>query len=81
VYRYDVAKAARGARLEVVRHTSFWKPELGPQWYVVYRDLAREGTLERREECVRPSFALPEWAGRPGATLADLPFVHTRRPH
>jgi hypothetical protein len=73
VLKYDLKTHQIGAVLPVVLFTSYWKPELGPQWYVVYRDLAREGLLEKKKFHVRRGFALPEWRTHLGATLADLP--------
>ncbi len=61
------------ADLEVIPFTSYWKPEMGEQWYVVYRDSTREGPLVKKMERVRHDFSLPEWIIKPGATIADLP--------
>jgi hypothetical protein len=80
VYQYDPQTGRRGRRLEVVRFTSHWRPGLGPQWYVVYRDLAVEAPLEKKMERIEHDFSLPEWRDRPGATLRDLPHLHTHPP-
>jgi hypothetical protein len=68
VWRYD--GAARSRELQVVPFQSHWKPELGKQWYVVYRDLSREQKLTKKFERVEHDFSLPEWG--PGKTIADL---------
>jgi hypothetical protein len=80
VRQYDPATRRAGRRLEVIRLTSYWKPELGPQWYVVYRDTTREQPLKRNDERVAHDFSLPEWRTHPGATLVDLPYLYTHPP-
>ncbi|HWB52875.1 MAG TPA: hypothetical protein VG722_01740 [Tepidisphaeraceae bacterium] len=75
VLKYDLKTHAIGSTLPVVLFTSHWAPELGPQWYVVYRDLSREDTLEKVRWNIKQSYALPEWFTHPDATIADLPKV------
>jgi hypothetical protein len=75
VYQYNPQAKARGRLLEVISFTSYWKPELGAQWYVVYRDTTRETPLRKKPERVRHDFTLPEW--KPGATVGDLPYHNT----
>jgi hypothetical protein len=78
VFQYDVKKRLIGSALPVLLFTSHWKPNLGPQWYVIYRDLSREGTLEKKSEVLSDSFKLPEWYTRPNATVAQLPPLYTK---
>ena len=80
VYKYDQTAARKGPALEVVRFTSHWRKNLGPQWYVVYRDSTREGPLVKKNERPPHDFTLPEWTAKPGATIADLPCVNTHPP-
>lgn len=77
LFRYDRQKKARAAALDVISFTSHWAPELGPQWYVVYRDLSREQPIVKRKGQLAHDFTLPEWQSKPGATIADLPGVYT----
>jgi hypothetical protein len=77
VFMYDPKHERKGRRLEVVKFTSRWKPELGPQWYVIDRDSVHESALKKREERIAHDFSLPEWKGKSGATIADLPYVFT----
>lgn len=77
VFRYDPKTGQRDAAVETIRFKSHWKPELGEQWYVVYRDTTREGPLARRTEKVPHDFTLPEWESKPGATIRDLPYKNT----
>lgn len=81
VWKYAMAQGKKDRPLEVVRFMSHWQQKLGPQWYVVYRDLCREGPLIKRNECTAHDFALPEWQSRPGSTIADLPYVFTHPAH
>ena len=78
VFQYDVKGQRIGTALPVILFTSHWKSELGPQWYVIYRDLSREGVLEKKSEVLSDSFKLPEWYTRHNATIADLPGFYTR---
>jgi hypothetical protein len=75
VFKYDLKTRQIGAALPVVLFTSYWKPKLGPQWYVIYRDLSREGTLEKGNRPSDHDYALPEWFTHPNATLSDLPMI------
>jgi len=77
VFRYDRQKQAKGERLQVISFTSHWAPKLGPQWYVIYRDLSQEGPIEKTQGQLAHDFTLPEWQSKPGATIADLPGVNT----
>jgi hypothetical protein len=81
VFKYDKTTGARGGQLEVISFTNDWKPELGPQWYVVFRDSTREEVLDQKFERVPHDFSLPEWTALPGATIADLPghFTSNRK--
>jgi hypothetical protein len=78
VYQYDLAQSKKGRSLEVVKFTSHWKPDLGPRWYVVFRDSTKEHLLEKKNERIEHSFALPEWGA--GKTLRDLPYLFTHAP-
>jgi hypothetical protein len=78
IFQYDVKKRLIGSALPVIPFTSHWKPNLGPQWYVIYRDLSREGLLEKKSEVLSDSFKLPEWYTRPNATIAHLPPLYTK---
>jgi len=80
VHQYDPQSRHLGRRLAVVPFKSYWRPELGEQWYVVYRDLSREGPLVKKRERIGHEFSLPEWKDKPGATLRDLPYVNTHPP-
>jgi hypothetical protein len=76
VYQYDVATGTKGRQLEVVSRPSHRAPEDGPRWYVACRDIAKEHTLEKREESLCPDYDLPRWKG--GLyTLSDLPAHYT----
>jgi hypothetical protein len=77
-WMWDSRKKQKGRELEVVRFTSYWKQTLGEQWYVVYRDLSKEGKLKKKMERVEIDFRLPEWKAKAGATIADLPVVNAR---
>ena len=77
VFQWDANQKRRGRRLEVVRFKSYWKPELGEQWYVVYRDLSRETPLRKRAERMELDYRLPEWDG--SKTIADLVGRFTSR--
>ena len=77
VYTYNPKTGQRGAALEMVKFKSHWRPELGDQWYVVFRDTTREKPLVRKPGRVEHDFSLPEWEGKPGATIRDLPYKHT----
>ena len=72
VYKYDLKARKMDRRLEVVKFTSYWKKEEGPQWYVIYRDSTREQPLDKKMEATPIDFTLPEWSARPGSTIADL---------
>jgi hypothetical protein len=72
-WAWNVAKKKKGRELEIVRFTSYWKPEMGEQWYVVYRDLSKEGKLVKKDERMKTDFGLPEWKTKKNATIADLP--------
>jgi hypothetical protein len=74
VWKYQAGK--KGRELEVVAFQSHWNPEMGKQWYVVYRDLSREKRLTKTMERIEHSFALPEWGA--GKTIADLPGLYTK---
>lgn len=80
VRQYDPKTHSPGRTLEVNRFVSHWRPNLGPQWYVVYRDLSKEHPLEKRNEQIPHDFSLPEWQSPSNATIADLPYVKTHRP-
>jgi hypothetical protein len=80
VYQFDMSSKSRGRRLEVIAFTSYWKPKLGAQWYVVYRDTTRETALKKKNERLAHDFSLSEWRTRPGATLRDLPYLYTHPP-
>jgi len=60
----------------VLRGAGFWKPEIGKQWYVVYRDLSREKRLTKTMERIEHDYALPEWDMK--KTITDLPGLYTR---
>jgi glycosyl hydrolase family 43 len=74
-WKYDVAKAQKLEPLEVVKFKSHWAPELGEQWYVVFRDSLREEGLVKKDEKIAHDFALPEW--KAGASIKDLPPMYT----
>ena len=74
VWKFQGGK--RGRELEVVQFQSHWKPEIGKQWYVVYRDLSREKRLTKTMERIEHDYALPEWDLK--KTIADLPGLYTR---
>jgi hypothetical protein len=76
--QYDLAKQTKGRELEVVKFTSHWKPELGAQWYIVYRDSTKEHPLVKKRERIEHSYALPEWGS--DKTLSDLPYLFTHPP-
>jgi len=76
-YRCDPKTGARGAQLTVVRMDSAFRKDLGSVWYVVFRDLSKEGPMVRKDERIAPTYDLPEWTSRPKATIADLPYVNT----
>jgi hypothetical protein len=76
--QYDLAKQKKGRELEVVKFTSHWKPELGAQWYIVYRDSTKEHPLVKKNERIEHSYALPEWGS--DKTLSDLPYLFTHPP-
>jgi hypothetical protein len=78
--QYDPATHSPGRALEVIPFASHWRPELGPQWYVVYRNLSKERPLEKVDERIPHDFSLPEWQSKPNATVADLPYVKTHAP-
>jgi hypothetical protein len=80
VYKFDDAKKTLHERLECVRLTSHWRPEKGPQWYVVFRNTIRENPLILKSERVGHDYSLPEWKGKPSATLKDLPYQFTHPP-
>lgn len=80
VRQYNPATHSLGRELEVIAFASHWRPELGPQWYVVYRDLSKERPLEKRSEQIPHDFSLPEWRGKTNATIANLPYVKTHAP-
>jgi endo-1,4-beta-xylanase len=48
--------------------------------YFLQDDDKREEWTLGGDERVHASYALPEWTARPGATIADLPYVHTHPP-
>ncbi len=77
-WKWDPRTHERQRELEVVKFTSYWKPKLGEQWYVVYRDLSQEAKLIKRMERAKIDYHLPEWTAHPGATIADLPAVFTK---
>lgn len=77
VYKCDPTTGERTGRLDVLEMASAHRKEPGKAWYVVFRDLSREAPLIRKNERVATSYALPEWAARPNATIADLPYVYT----
>ena len=74
-WQYDPMKHHKGAELEVIEFESHWKPDMGKQWYVVYRDLSREKKLSKKMERVPHDFSLPEW--QEGKTIADLQGLYT----
>jgi len=76
VYQYDPKTKKMGRKLEVVSFTSYWKKDLGPQWYVMYRDLFKEQPLKKKTETIPHSYALPE----AGIQLKDLPYINTHAP-
>jgi hypothetical protein len=78
VFLYDAETRSRGRQLEVVQRTSSWRPEQGPGWYVVYRDLSKEYNAELRKGSVTPTSDLPLWG--PNRSLIDLPYGYTRPP-
>jgi hypothetical protein len=80
VFKYDPATLKHGRQLEVVQFTSHWKPNLGRQWYVIYRDTTKEAPLKKKRERIPHAFALPEWQSKPRATLGDLPYLNTHPP-
>jgi hypothetical protein len=78
VFKYDTKTSAKAEPLEVISFTSHWKPELGPQWYVIFRNSIRENPLEKKAERIAHDFTLPEWTAKPHATIKDLPRLFTR---
>jgi hypothetical protein len=80
VYLYDIKTSKRIKKLETMRLTSIWRKGLGPQWYVVYRNLMKEYPLEKRDLHIVHDFTLPEWKSKPGATIKDLPYFYTHPP-
>jgi hypothetical protein len=80
VIKYDPQTHTAGRQLEVISFASHWRPKLGPQWYVVYRDLSKEQPLEKVTQQIPHDFSLPEWQSKPNAAIADLPYVKTHRP-
>lgn len=81
VYKYDLNSGKKLGRVECMKLTSHWRPGLGEQWYVVYCNSLRDGPLQKRNECLRNDFRLPEWETKPGATIRDLPYVNTTAPN
>lgn len=79
VMRYDIGKRQIGAALPVILFKSHWAPQMGAQWYVIYRSLAREAVLEKRDELIPHDYSLPEWRTNPGHTIADLSGFYTRK--
>ena len=79
IYKYDLSRGEKGRQLEVVRRTSHRAPAAGPQWYVVYRDLSREGALVKKMERIGHDDGLPGW-GNGDKTLVDLPYAFTSPP-
>ena len=80
VFKYDPVQKKPGEPLEVIRFKSHWTPDLGEQWYVVYRDTLREGGIVKKIERIAHDFTLPEWTSKPGATIKDLPAMYTTSP-
>lgn len=78
VWKFDPRTKQAGRELDVIEFESRWKPELGKQLYVVYRELAREKGIDLKLERLKTDYSLPEWAGRAAATIADLPAHFTR---
>jgi hypothetical protein len=79
-WKYDAKSKRKTAQLEVTKFRSAWAPENGAEWYVIYRDLSREDPVILKRERIEHNFALPEWTSKPGATIADIPYVFTHRP-
>jgi len=75
VYQYNVEKKQKGRRLETLQFASHWKPDLGEQTYVVYRDTTKEYPLLLHHENLPVDFTLPDWTT--AATLKDLHNHHT----
>ncbi len=80
VCKYDLTTGKKGPELEVIPFTSYWRKDLGQQWYVVYRNSTKEGPLVKKNERPPHDFTLPEWTAKPGATIADLPYTYTHPP-
>lgn len=80
VYQFNPETHQRGKALQIVSFQSYWAPQLGRQWYVVYRDTAREHPLRRKLEHIDPDYSLLEWTALPNATLRDLPYILTTPP-
>jgi hypothetical protein len=77
-WKWNASTKRKGRSLDVVPFKSYWKPELRDQWYVVYRDLSKEGKLVKKMERLEIDFHLPEWKAKPGATIADLPVINAK---
>jgi hypothetical protein len=75
VLTYSGNRKIKTRQLEVISFTSHWKPELGPQWYVIYRDSTQETGLVKKHERLEHDYALPEWG--PDERIGDLPRKFT----
>jgi len=80
VFKYDLDQRKKLDPLEIISFKSHWDPDLGAQWYVVYRDSLREAPLVRKDERIAHDFTLSEWKAKPGATIKDLPGLFTQGP-
>lgn len=79
LFKYNPNTQSKGEALGVISFTSHWKPDMGPQWYVICRDSTREGPIEKKMEHVAHDFTFPEWTAKPHATIKDLPHLFTRQ--
>jgi hypothetical protein len=75
VFTYSPNQKSKPRRLEVIPFTSHWKPDLGPQWYAVYRDSTQEQGLVKKAERIPHDYALRE-CSEP-STIRDLPALYT----
>jgi hypothetical protein len=80
VYKYDLVTGKRGKKLQVMKFTSYWSKNLGPQWYVIYRNSLDEWQVIKKQERIEHDFTLPEWKTKPNATITDLPCLYTHPP-
>ncbi|MGD1083830.1 MAG: SHOCT domain-containing protein, partial [Verrucomicrobiota bacterium] len=81
VYQYDPQTKTKIKPLRVILFKSHQTPELGEQWYVIYRDTGDDyGSLQKKPGHAAHDFTIPEWKEKPGATIADIPCLYTHMP-